>query len=98
MGIIGMKIPARDRIFSHGGIITMKEAMSYTMSLPISTIIVGIDKIAELEENVQIAKEFEPLTADEMLAIEDKVKPHYEHLMFYKGLTDWPEEWSGNNV
>jgi hypothetical protein len=98
MAIIGMKIPARDRIFSRGGIITMKEAMSYTMSLPISTIIVGIDKIAELEENVQIASEFEPLTADEMLAIEDQVKPHYEHLMFYKGLSEWPEEWSGNNV
>ena len=98
MGIIGMKIPARDRIFSHGGIITMKEAMSYTMSLPVSTIIVGIDKIAELEENVRIASEFEPLTADEMLAIEDKVKPHFEHLMFYKGLSEWPEEWSGNNV
>jgi len=98
MGIIGMKIPARDRIFDHGGIITMKEAMSYTMTLPISTIIVGIDKIAELEENVKIASEFEPLTADEMLAIEEKVKPHYEHLMFYKGLSEWPEEWSGNNV
>ncbi len=98
MGIIGMKIPARDRIFSNGGIITMKEAMSYTMSLPISTIIVGIDKIPELEENIRIAQEFEQLTADEMLVIEDKVKPHYEHLMFYKGLSDWPEEWSGNNL
>jgi aryl-alcohol dehydrogenase-like predicted oxidoreductase len=98
MGIIGMKIPARDRIFDHGGILTMKEAMSYTMSLPVSTIIVGIDKVAELEENVRIAQEFKPLTADEMLDIEDKVKPHYEHLMFYKGLSDWPEEWSGNNV
>ncbi len=98
MGIIGMKIPARDRIFSHGGIITMKEAMSYTMSLPISTIIVGLDNIQELEENIRIAREFEPLSADEMLAIEDKVKPHYEHLLFYKGLTEWPEEWSGNNV
>lgn len=98
MGIIGMKIPARDRIFSKGGIITMKEAMNYTMSLPVSTIIVGIDKIAELEENVKIASEFEPLTAEEMLAIEEKVKPHYEHLMFYKGLSEWPEVWSGNNV
>ncbi len=98
MGIIGMKIPARDRIFSNGGIISMKEAMCYTLSLPVSTIIVGIDKIAELEENIRIAQEFEPLTADEMLAIEDKVKPHHEHLMFYKGLSEWPEEWSGNNV
>ena len=98
MGIIGMKIPARDRIFSHGGIITMKEAMSYTMSLPISTIIVGLDNMAELEENIRIAQEFEPLTANEMLAIEEKVKPHHEHLMFYKGLSEWPEEWSGNNI
>jgi len=32
-------------IFSHGGIITMEEAMSYTLTLPVSTIIVGIDKI-----------------------------------------------------
>ena len=98
MGIIGMKIPARDRIFDHGGIITMKEAMSYTMSLPVSTIIVGIDKIAELEENVGIARDFQPLSADEMMAIEEKVKPHHEHLLFYKGLSEWPEEWSGNNV
>jgi predicted aldo/keto reductase-like oxidoreductase len=98
MGIIGMKIPARDRIFSHGGIISMKEAMSYTMSLPVSTIIVGIDTIAELEENIQIAREFEPLSAEEMLAIEEKVKPHHEHLMFYKGLSEWPVGWTGNNV
>ena len=98
MGIIGMKIPARDRIFDHGGILTMKEAMSYTMSLPVSTVIVGIDNLTELEENIQIAQEFEPLTADEMLAIEEKVQPYHEHLMFYKGLSDWPEKWSGNNV
>ena len=98
MGIIGMKIPARDRIFSNGGIISMKEAMSYTMSLPVSTIIVGLDNISELEENIRIAQEFEPLTEDEMFAIEEKVKPHYEHLMFYKGLSDWPSEWSGNSA
>ena len=97
-GIVGMKIPSRDRIFSNGGIITMKEAMSYTLSLPVSTIIVGIDKIPELEENLKIAKEFTQLNENEMLAIEDKVKPHYEHLMYYKGLTEWPVEWSGNNI
>lgn len=98
MGVIGMKIPARDRIFDHGGIISMKEAMTYTLSLPVSTIIIGIDKIAELEENIAIAKEFKALNEDEMLVIEDKVKPHKDHLLFYKGLSDWPEEWSGNNV
>ncbi len=93
IGIVGMKIPARDRIFSHGGIITMKEAMEYVLTLPVSTIIVGIDKIPELEENIRIAKEFKPLTADEMLAIEDKTKTYYKDLMFFKKLSDWPPEW-----
>lgn len=93
MGIVGMKIPARDRIFANGGIITMKEAMDYVLTLPVSTIIVGIDKIAELEENINIAKEFRPLTADEMLAIEAKTKPHYRDLLFFKNLSDWPAEW-----
>ena len=72
----------------------MKEALTYVFSLPVSTVIVGIDKIPELEENVKIAREFEPLTADELLAIEDKVKPHYEYLQFFKeGLFDWPSDW-----
>lgn len=93
MGIVGMKIPARDRIFSHGGIINMKEAMDYVLTLPVSTVIIGIDKIPELEENIKIAKEFKPLTANEMLAIEDQVKPYYKDLQFFKGLSDWPPEW-----
>ncbi len=90
MGIIGMKIPAKERIFDQGGIITMKEAMSYTLSLPVSTIIIGIKEISQLEENIQIAKEFVQLSAEDMLAIEEKVEPHYERLMFFKGLSNWP--------
>ena len=84
MGVIGMKVPARGRIFDKGGIIDMKEAMSYTLSLPVSTIIVGIGEIIELEENIEIAKEFVQLSADEMLAIEKKAEPHYEYLQYFK--------------
>jgi len=90
MGIIGMKIPARGRIFDNGEIISMKEAMSYTLSLPVSTIIIGIKDIAQLEENIQIAQEFVQLSAEDMLAIEEKVEPYYERLMFFKGLSNWP--------
>jgi aryl-alcohol dehydrogenase-like predicted oxidoreductase len=84
IGIIGMKVPAKGRIFDEGGIIDMKEAMSYTLSLPVSTIIVGIREVAQLEENFQIAKEFVQLSADEMLAIEEKAEPHYEYLQYFK--------------
>jgi aryl-alcohol dehydrogenase-like predicted oxidoreductase len=93
MGIVGMKIPARDRIFAHGGIITIKEAMEYTMSLPVSTIIIGLDDVAQLEENINIALNFKPLTAEQMLAIEEKTKPYYKEIMFFKNLSEWPAEW-----
>ena len=84
IGIIGMKVPAKGRIFEKGGIITMKEAMGYTLSLPVSTIIIGIREIAQLEENFEIAKEFVQLSADEMLALEKKAEPHYEYLQYFK--------------
>ena len=71
----------------------MKQAMDYVLTLPVSTVIVGIDDIAELEENVQIAKDFVPLTADQMLELEDLTKPYYKELSFFKGLSDWPPEW-----
>jgi hypothetical protein len=90
MGIIGMKIPARGRIFDNNGIITMKEAMSYTLSLPVSTIIIGIRELGELEKNITTAKEFAQLSTDEMLAIEKKAAPHFKDLMFFKGLSNWP--------
>jgi aryl-alcohol dehydrogenase-like predicted oxidoreductase len=90
MGIVGMKIPAKGRIFGNNGILTMKEAMSYTLSLPVSTIIIGIREVAELEKNVQIANEFKKLSADEMLALEKKAEPYYKDLMFFKGLSSWP--------
>jgi aryl-alcohol dehydrogenase-like predicted oxidoreductase len=93
MGIVGMKIPARDRIFGHGGIITIKEAMEYVMSLPVSTIIIGIDDIPQLEENIKIAQNFKPLSADQMLAIEEKTKPYYKELQFFKNQSEWPAEW-----
>lgn len=93
MGIVGMKIPARDRIFSNGGIITIKEAMEYVMSLPVSTIIIGLDDVAQLEENISIAQNFKPLNADQMLAIEAKTKPYYKDLLFFKNLSEWPPEW-----
>jgi len=94
MGIVGMKIPARDRIFEKGGIVNMKEAMDYVMTLPVSTIIIGIDKIPELEENIRIAQEFKSLTADQMVALEEKAKPYYEHIQFFKdGIGEWPVEW-----
>jgi uncharacterized protein len=70
MGIIGMKIPARDRLFKPGAVTTMKDAMSYVLTLPVSTVIIGCKTVEQLEENISIAKSFKPLPAAEMARIE----------------------------
>jgi aryl-alcohol dehydrogenase-like predicted oxidoreductase len=84
MGIIGMKVPARGKIFREGGITTMKQAMSYVLTLPVSTVIVGIGTLKELEENTKIAKEFSPLSPAEMSTLEDLTKPYFAEASFFK--------------
>lgn len=46
---------------SSAGTLKMREAMYYTLSRPVSTVIIGCDSIPQLEENVQYAREFTPL-------------------------------------
>ncbi len=70
MGVIGMKIPARDRLFKDGAVTTMKDAMRYVLTLPVSTVIIGCKTVEQLEENVAIARAFTPLSAAEMARIE----------------------------
>lgn len=84
MGIVGMKVPARGRIFREGGISTMEQAMRYVLTLPVSTIIVGIDDIKQLEENVRIAREFKPMSAEEMKKTEELTKPYFSDASWFK--------------
>ena len=66
------------------GTLTMKEAMRYTLSHPVSTVIIGVDNVAQLEENVKIAREFLPLNQNQLEALEQKVKPVYGQASWYK--------------
>jgi aryl-alcohol dehydrogenase-like predicted oxidoreductase len=84
MGVIAMKIPARGRIFREGGLTSMKEALTWTMSQPISTVIVGCDTVAQLEENISVAAEFQPLNSAQMAAIEAKVADYPAEAAFFK--------------
>jgi len=84
MSIIGMKVPARGKIFQEGGITTMKQAMDYVLTLPVSSIIVGISTLKELEENIQIARDFKPLSESEMKKLEDLTRPYFVDASFFK--------------
>ncbi len=84
MGIIGMKVASGGRLFKEGGFNAMEESMNYVLSLPISTIVVGISKIEELDKNVQIAKQFKPLPPEEMARIEELYRPRAEEANWFK--------------
>jgi len=84
MGVIGMKIPARGRMFRDDGLTSMKDAMRYVLSKPVSTVIVGCDNIQQLEENVRIASEFEPMPAADMARVEAMCKSYWAEASFYK--------------
>ena len=66
------------------GTLTMAEAMRYVLSLPVSTVIVGCDTIAQLEENVALARSFNPLTDEQMAALEEKAAPVARQSLFFR--------------
>jgi uncharacterized protein len=66
------------------GTITMREAMYYTLSRPVSTIIIGCDNTAQLEENVQLAREFTPLTDKQQTELVAKVEPVAKPSLFFR--------------
>jgi len=66
------------------GTLQMREALYYTLSHPVSTAIIGCDSIAQVEENVQLAREFTPLSEKQMAALEDKAEPVSKQALFFR--------------
>jgi len=66
------------------GTLTMREAMFYTLSLPVSTVIIGCNTVAQLEENVGLARDFTPLSDAQIAALSEKAKPIAEQALFFR--------------
>jgi len=66
------------------GTLTMREAMYYTLSRPVSTIIIGCDTIAQLEENVNLAREFTPLSDTQADSLVARAEPVAKPSLFFR--------------
>ena len=66
------------------GTISIKEALTYNMSLPVSTSIIGVDSLSQIEENVRIASEFSPLSQAQMEEIEFKTLPIVRQGLYFR--------------
>jgi aryl-alcohol dehydrogenase-like predicted oxidoreductase len=58
------------------GALSVEEALRYAMSLPVATTITGIDSLDVLHQNLQIARNFTPMTAAEMDELRDRCKTY----------------------
>ncbi|NJK92388.1 MAG: aldo/keto reductase [Blastochloris sp.] len=70
--LLGNANPIRD------GVLTVPEALRYAFSLPVTTIVSGIKSMEELRQNMDLARNFQPMSAEEMLALETRCRPALE--------------------
>ena len=69
---------------SASGTLDMREAVFYVLSQPVSTIIIGCDSIAQLEQNVQFAREFTPLNEQQLASLVDRTEPIHRQALFFR--------------
>ncbi len=77
VGIVGMK--GLGGGYPDGRILgktslTVEECYSYALSLPVSTLVVGINTMDQLKQDVALVRNFKPLTKAQMTALENRVK------------------------
>jgi hypothetical protein len=71
-------------IATRPGVMNMRDAMHFVLSHPVSTIIIGCDNVAQLEENVQIARDFTPLSNAQMATLNELAEPVAKQSLFFR--------------
>ena len=76
LGIIAMKSLAGRAKPHQEGVFTVEEMWRYTMNLPVSTVVTGVDTMARLQEALKVFKSYRPLEAAEKEALLARAEPH----------------------
>lgn len=70
-GVIAMKVLAAGHVTAH-----VHESISYALSLPISTAVLGMGTVDEVKTNVAVARQFVPMGPAERAALEQKTRQY----------------------
>ena len=73
MGIIAMKIFAQDKLKGQA-----KDLIRYSLSLPVAACVLGMPKLEFVEENLSVAKAFQPMTNEEMERLSGQLVPAHK--------------------
>ncbi len=75
MGVIAMKVMAQDALV---GPAEPSKLMYYSLSLPVTAVVIGMPKFEHIEENCRLAKTFEPLPPAEMKKMSKELSTRYK--------------------
>src|SRR5579864_4189905 len=71
MGIQGMKSTANSKLLQA---ISVKDCLSYVLSLPIHCLALGCTIIGQIEDDVRIAQQFKPMSPEQMAKVREDAK------------------------
>lgn len=74
IGVLAMKSLGGDGSIAGGAGIPVEDALRYVLSLPVSTLVSGIDSEKQLDQNLKVVRDFKPMTAEERASIESKTR------------------------
>jgi predicted aldo/keto reductase-like oxidoreductase len=75
VAVLGMKSLGGSGEIAVNGAVTPEEGLRYAMSLPVATTISGMDSMVVLEQNLNVARGFQPFGEQEMAALRERVRP-----------------------
>ena len=74
IGVLGMK-PMGNQAILRSGVVNASECLRYAMSLPTSVVITGCDSMAILQQAINVARSFLPMTDGERTALLARTAP-----------------------
>lgn len=85
MGVIAMKVMARGALLKDPVRFTPAEAMGYALSQPaVSTALIGCSTPEEVEQNAAAIAGFQPLAAEQLAQLEERVRPLAPQYSYFK--------------
>lgn len=78
IGVLGMKSMG-DKFVLKSGVVKPIECLHYAMTLPTSVVITGIDSMQILDQAIEAARTFQPLTSEQMASLLQRTKDAAAH-------------------
>jgi len=81
LGIIAMKVTGQEFLLGSGpGKTSMDSLLRYSLSLPVTTAVVGMPRLEMLEQNTTLARNFSPLSNEEINRLRLQIAPSRDGL------------------